>query len=278
MSVRKSEVSGKPARQILADEVARLREESGKSLSELADETTYDRAYLHKLEKGERIGSPEVMTALDTVYGTVNHLRLLWEMAKDGVFPDKYKLFIKLEQEATARYQYTCSTVPGLLQTEEYARDILQWGQIRDEHELEERVAARLSRQSVLRRPGLRHFRAVLDEGALRRPAADPKVWQGQLRALLTASEQPNITLQVLPFSAGLHGLVGGSTTILWLPKGRTVAYVEGSMSGALHEVPAVVDHLHLSYDLMRDSALSADESKALISQLMEDETQCEPA
>lgn len=106
------------ARQVLASELARLREEAGRSLGDLADLTTFDRSYLHKLEKGAKLGSTQVMAALDGVYDTDRHLQLLWELAKDDAFRDRYKRFMELEREATVRYEFVAGTIPGLLQTE----------------------------------------------------------------------------------------------------------------------------------------------------------------
>ncbi|MFI1333325.1 helix-turn-helix domain-containing protein [Streptomyces sp. NPDC020845] len=91
MPARKNISGRRPsARRMLAAET-RLRQESGKSLGQLAEETTYDRTYLHKLETGARIGSPEVIAALDKVYGTGDRLMMLWELAREDAFPDKYK-------------------------------------------------------------------------------------------------------------------------------------------------------------------------------------------
>ncbi|QSY52346.1 helix-turn-helix domain-containing protein [Streptomyces griseocarneus] len=262
---------------MLASELARLREESGKSLGELADETTYDRAYLHKLEKGDRIGSPEVVRALDDVYDTGNHLSLLWELAKEDAIADKYKRFMELEKEATDRYQYVVSTVPGLLQTEDYARELLNAAHPREDDEVEELVAARLARQQWLRREDLPPYRAILDEGALRRTTKTSKAWDAQLTHLLDAAALPNITLQVLPFSAGLHRLVGTSLTLLWLPGGTAVAYTENAFSGDLIEEPDLVGRLRLAYDLVRDEALSPRESAEFIRQITEDGSRCNP-
>ncbi|WPB91172.1 helix-turn-helix domain-containing protein [Streptomyces malaysiensis] len=278
MPARKSVSGRKPsARLLLAAEVARLREESGKSLGQLADETTYDRTYLHKLETGVRIGSPEVIAALDRVYATGERLSMLWELARDDVFPDKYKRFMELEATATVRYEYAVSTVPGLLQTKEYAREVFWVGRPRSEDELEEQVAARVGRQELLTRDDPPHYRAVLDEAVLRRPTRDSRVWKQQLDHLLETAEWPNVTLQVMPFAAGLHDLLGGSLTVLWLPGGSSVGYVESSKTGELVENAAEVEQLKLSYDLLRDLALSPRETVAFIRQVMEDSAPCDP-
>lgn len=265
------------ARQVLAAELARLREKSGKSLGDLSGETTYDRTYLHKLETGVKLGSPEVMEALDKVYETGEHLGDLWELARDDVFRDKYKRFMELERRATVRYEYAVGAIPGLLQTAEYAREVLVLSFPGEEQGLEEQVAARIGRQKLLHAEEAPHFRAVLDESVLRRPMRDKAAWKRQLEHLLTIAGQPKITLQVLPFSAGLHHLMGTSLTILWLPDGKSAAYTETNVNGELFEEPAEVERLKLSYDLLRDSALSPQKSVDVIQKMMEDSASCDP-
>lgn len=277
MPTRKPSSGRKPsARRMLAEELTRLRESSGKSLAELAEETTYDRTYLHKLETGIRVGSPEVMSALDKVYATGDRLLQMWELAREDVFRDKYKRFMELEAKATVRYQYAAATVPGWLQTEGYAREVLQVARTRDEHELEEQLAARLGRQEILHQDVPPHYRAVLDEAALRRGASDPVEWQRQLRHLLDMAERPKVTIQVLPFASGLHALIGTSLTLLWMPDGGSVAYLENSVTGELIEDPREVERLRLAYDWLRDAALPPQESVALIQRVLEECTTCE--
>ncbi|MET4925147.1 helix-turn-helix transcriptional regulator [Streptomyces sp. PSRA5] len=278
MGARKSNAGQRPsARQMLARELARLREESGKSLATLGEETTYDRAYLHKLETGARVGSPEVITALSGVYGTGEQLLMLWQLAREDAFADKYKRFMQLEAKATVRYEYAAGVIPGLLQTEGYAREVLQAARPRDDNDLAEQVAARLGRQDLLRGDDPPHYRAVLDESVLRRGGRDSKEWATQLTHLVTVGQLPNVTIQVLPFAAGLHALMGTSLTILWLPDGKAVAYTEDQHSGQLLESTKDVEDLRLSYDLLRDLALSPRESVAFIKRLMEDGTSCAP-
>ncbi|MFC8080413.1 helix-turn-helix domain-containing protein [Streptomyces sp. NPDC057307] len=278
MGERKSNAGQRPsARQLLAKELARLREESGKSLATLGEETTYDRAYLHKLETGARVGSPEVIAALSAVYGTGEHLTMLWQLARQDAFADKYKRFMQLEAKATVQYAYSVGAIHGLLQTEGYAREVFEATRPRDEHDLSEEIAARLGRQELLRRENAPHFRAVLDESVLRRKTREPQEWTRQLEHILEAGQLPNVTLQVLPFDAGPHGLLGTSVTVLWLPDGRAVAYTEDAHSGELIEDPSDVEKLRLSYDLLRDLALSPRKSVAFIERLLEEKDSCVP-
>ncbi|MHB9860011.1 helix-turn-helix domain-containing protein [Streptomyces sp. YIM S03343] len=263
------------ARQVLAKELARLREVSGKSLSDLAGETTYDRTYLHKLETGAKLGSPEVMAALDKTYGTQEHLSELWELARDDVFWDKSKRFMELERRATVWQQYATGAIPGLLQTKEYAREMLSLVYAEDEDVLTAQLTARMARQNRLYGEGRLTVRAILDEAVLRRPLRDAAAWQQQLLHLLEMAELRNVTVQVLPYHVGLHHLLGTSLTVLWLPDGTSVAYSETNVSAELFEEPHGVEQLKLSYDLLRDSALSPPESKTFIRNLMEASTPC---
>jgi transcriptional regulator with XRE-family HTH domain len=260
------------ARWVLACELRRLREASGKSLAQLAEDTNYDRTYLHRLETGERLSKLPVMEALDAVYGTAGLLVRLWGLARLDGFKDKYREFMRLEAKATIMQKYAM-VVPGLLQTEDFAREALALAPAPiSPAELEENVAARLSRQELLRRSPPPNVRIILDESALRRPASDPKVWHDQLERIVDeAADAPHMTIQVIPFTAGMHGLMGGSLSLLWMADGSSVAYLEDNNSGDLIEEPGEVARYRLAYDRLRDAALSPPDSAAFMRQLVED-------
>lgn len=270
-------ISRMSARDVFAAELSRLRKISGWSLNDLGERAKYDYTYLSRLERGEKLGSIEVARALDKVYGTEPHLEQLWLLARDDVVPNRYQRFLALEAEATVMQKFNVGAVPGLLQTEGYARELLRTARPRTDDQLAEQVAVRMSRQERLRGENPPHLRALLDEAVLRRGSRDPQAWQTQLQRLLDDAELPHVTLQVLPFSAGLHDLLGGSLTLLWLANGLSVAYLEGIKTADLFEEPEDVEPLKLSYDLLRDSALSPERSLTFIRQVMEDSTSCAP-
>lgn len=259
------------ARWVLACELQRLREESGKSLAQLSEETNYDRTYLHRLETGERLSKRPVMEALDRVYGTGGLLVRLWGLARLEAFKDKYREFMRLEAKATIIHKYAVF-VPGLLQAEDFARFVLSLSPtVRGSDELEDDVAARLGRQELLRRTPPPSVRIILDEAVLRRPAPDPKVWHDQLARIEGAAQGPTMTIQVLPLSAGVQGLTGGPLSLLWMADGSAVAYLEGNRSGELIEESAEIERYRLSYDRLRDAALPPCDSSVFIRQLVED-------
>jgi transcriptional regulator with XRE-family HTH domain len=278
MSPREEESSKKPhARRMYASELKRLRDEAGWSQSKLAELSTLDRTHISRLESGERLGELRNAEILDEVYGTGRHLQNLWTLAREDAYRDRYKRYMQLADEARIMRIYSASTIPALLQTEEYAREQLGTDIRQDEPQLAEDVAIRLGRQDALFRDNPLHLRAVLDESALRRKLKDPEAWVRQLEHLIEIARRPNVTLQVLLFDAGLQYLLGGTLTLLTMPDGKPVAYEESNTSGDLIEDAAEVESLSLAYDQLRDMALSPQDSLAFIRNLMEKSKTCDP-
>jgi len=259
-------------RGVLAQTLKFLREKSGKSLTQLADETGYERSYLNRLENGYRLSKVTVMEDLDRYYGTANLLVRQWKIAQLDVFLDQYKEYMK--KEATARViRIFTPSVPGLLQTEDFARESLSWLRTtsEDDEVFETQVAARIGRQYLLQQKPRPDVRIIMDEAALRRPAAVPKTWQDQLCRIEAVALWPNVTIQVLPFSVGVHHHMVGALTLLWQKDGSSVAYTEGNTDGKLIDEAAEVLSLRLSYDRLRDLALSPSDSLTFLRNVMEE-------
>ncbi|MFI1483327.1 helix-turn-helix domain-containing protein [Streptomyces sp. NPDC020747] len=252
-----------------------LREKAGRTLAQLAAETSYDKSYLYRLETGERLSKRAVMEDLDTHYGSGDLLVRLWRDARKDVIKDKYKAFMELEATARVMWMFQLR-VPGLLQTEDYARAVLSGlsgaqTTAGNGEEVEEQVALRVGRQELLYREPAPSVRVILDEGALRRPVPQMKVWTDQLSHLVEAAELPSVAVQVLPFTAGVHDLMSSDLILLWQRVGDPVAYVEGNGFGELVDDPDKVLAFRLSYDLVRDAALTPAESTAFIKRLLEE-------
>ncbi|MER6110158.1 helix-turn-helix domain-containing protein [Streptomyces hirsutus] len=266
-------VGAQESRRVELGETLRiLRDKAGKSLGQLAEETSYDKSYLYRLEKGERLSKRAVMEDLDRYHGTGDLLVRLWRDARKEVIKDKYKAFMELE--ATARMMWLFQLrVLGLLQTEDYARAVLSGARATagNSEEIEEQVTLRMGRQELLYRQPAPRVRVILDEGALRRPVRDLKVWTDQLSYLVEAAELPSVAIQVLPYTAGVHDLMDSHLWLLWQRAGDPVAYVEGNGFGELIDEPDKVLSLCLSYDLVRDVALTPAESTAFIKSLLEE-------
>ncbi|WP_225321045.1 helix-turn-helix domain-containing protein [Streptomyces luteolifulvus] len=262
-------VDGQPVsgRAVLGQTLKVLREKAGKSLGQLADETGYDKSYLSRLESGERLSKVTVMEDLDGYFGCSGLLVSHWKLARHDAFKDKYKEFMRLEAMARIMHKYA-PNVPGLLQTEQFAREVLSEPQTTDQgvEAVEEQVAARLGRQLLLRKDPAPSVRFVIDELAFRRTSASATTWEDQLLHLEAVANWSNVVVQVLPFSAGVHALMGkGSLTLLWQKDGSAVAYTEGDSSGLLMDRPEDVTRHRLSYDRLRDLALCPSDSLTFI-------------
>ncbi|MFE3722509.1 helix-turn-helix domain-containing protein [Streptomyces cyaneofuscatus] len=213
----------------------------------------------------------ELTRALDRELVADDLLIDLWPYVYREAYPDWSQAFIAYSARAAVIREYSSHAVPGLLQTPEYARALLSMGHsLRDAEHLEERVAARLERQNRLTGPDRPHLWIILDEAVLRRPVGGSAVMRGQLTKLLRMAEEPNITIQVLPFDQGAHGALAGSLTVLVLPDGAQVAYTEGAHHGQLTEEPDEVERFVLTYDHLRAMALPPLMSLELIRSVLE--------
>lgn len=191
-------------------------------------------------------------------------------------FKEQYRRYMGLEAEAISLWQYSVSRPPGLLQTAGYAREALAVGGLTGE-ELDQQVAARIGRRRVLEGDDAPPFRILLSEAVLRNSLRDAQEWREQLEFLAEAAARPRITLHVLPFGAGLHGLDSTDVMFLRLLDGRTVAYAENDVRGELVEETSRVERLHRTYDAVRDLALNSAESRTFILRMLE-EVPCEPS
>ncbi|MEU5767955.1 helix-turn-helix transcriptional regulator [Streptomyces asoensis] len=265
-------------RRRFAEELRLLRTDKGDSLRQLEAVLGWNASTFGKMEGGQSLGGPEIVEALDQHYGTTPMLLTLWElaMADPSQFKEQYRRYMVLEAEAISLWQYSVSRPPGLLQTPGYAREALAAGGL-EGGELEQQVEARVGRRKVLDEAQAPPFRVILSETVLRNALRDPREWRGQLGHLAAAAERPNITLHVLPFGSGLHGLDSTDSMFLRLPDGRTVAYTENDVRGELVEEASKVERLHRTYDAVRDLALSPAESRTFILRVLE-EVACEPS
>jgi hypothetical protein len=264
------------ARRIYAKELARLRERTGMSLMQLGTETRYEQSYLHRLEKGERLGSSDVPRVLDKFYDTGDLLADLWELAKLEKKQGRYEGFMDVEAEARNMQEFVAGLIPGLLQTERYAASLLSSNLSVTLDEVTRRVQERMARQARLfGKENLLDYRGMIHESALHSPLKDHDAWTEQLERLIEAAGLRHIALHIVPFSAGPHFMLGGSLTMLWLNSGRSIAYLEGSQSGQLIEDAEEAEQLRLTYDQFRDFALSPEKSLALLRTTLEDHQSC---
>ena len=143
-----------------------------------------------------------------------------WWHKYSDVLPDWCGVYVGLEEAASLIRLYEVQFVPGLLQTADYARAVVRLGQPgAAPEEIERRISLRMGRQELLTKPGGPRLWAIVDEAALRRPIGGKEVMRAQLEQLILATEEPQVTLQVMPFRSGGHAAEAGAFTIMRFPE-----------------------------------------------------------
>lgn len=256
----------------------KLRIRAGFTQRQLGDKIPIAHSHVAQFELGKETPAEDVNAKLDAILGADGDLIDLWGHIKRTPIPDWARKFVEYEAKATRMLKYMAQAVPGLLQTDAYARALLRISRPRDtDAEVEELVTARLERQAILERSAPPLLWCILDEAVLRRPVGGHAVMREQLAHVLRMARTPHVVVQVLPFGQGEHPVMGGSLTLLSFERGSDVAYTESSHSGELVETPEEVAEYALAYDLLQAKALPPDESLALIRSAMEEYSTCAP-
>ncbi|WP_413799361.1 helix-turn-helix domain-containing protein [Streptomyces iranensis] len=272
MAARQRELTpDRSARHLFGAELRGHRERAGMSLARLAEVVPSSRSHLARIEVAEYMIPPELPAHLDAAFGTDGLFGKLYALARREVHPDKYRRFMDLQDDARVIEEYAGHIVPGLVQTEDYARALFRASNPRDSEEMiEQRVMVRMGRQTILADEPRPYLSIILDEAVIRRPIGGPAVMRAQLAALVALADTPASVAQVLPFSHGQHGLLGGSLTLLTLDDNTAVAYEESITTGQLLEAAETVSNRRRAYDLIRAYALSPTDTVALIQDVSE--------
>ena len=168
-----------------------------------------------------------------------------WWNAYNDVLASWFQNYLDLEQAAELIRTYEVQFVPGLLQTDAYARAVIALGGVAlGEQAVDRRAALRMARQQVFDRPHPPRLWAIIDEAALRRPIGGPAVLREQIVALIEVCERPEVRLQVIPFASGGHSAMGGAFSILRFPHQDVpdVVYIEHLTSGLYLEKREDID------------------------------------
>ena len=244
-------------RLVLGGHLRRLREEAFITTEQAAAAIRGSHSKISRMEHG-RVGFKERDIAdLLTLYGVTSgeeRQALLtlareantpgWWQGYSDILPHWVEPYFGLEAAASFIRNYELQFVPGLLQTEGYARALIRLGNAATEDDVMRRAEARLSRQEILSRETPPRLWAVMDEGALRRSIGGKAVMREQIRHLIDMCDHPAVTLQLLPFQIGAHPAMGGPFTILRFsePDLRDVVYIEQLTSALYLDKAAEVD------------------------------------
>jgi transcriptional regulator with XRE-family HTH domain len=268
---------------LFVDEMRAAREAQGWSQAELARRTNYSSGLIGMVETYERAPTKELARALDKVFETAGYsedpetaewtpgtFSRLWEKLRTISFPTAFRPFAEREANAVALRTYEHSFVPGLLQTADYARAVVSTKAGATETDIEADVSDRIARQWILTRedPPPPRLWALIDEGALYRPVAPATVMHDQLEHVTAMSMLPNVTVQVVPYSAGGHGGLLGAFIVADLPTSQSILYMDDASGGRVAEETATVSEVAYSFDTVRSDALPKTASLDLIAKV----------
>ncbi|WP_434089785.1 helix-turn-helix domain-containing protein [Micromonospora echinofusca] len=240
----------------LLRELRRRRAAAGLTQAQLGELVFCSDSQVSAIETGTKPPTPPYLTAVDRALDTGGYFTTLWnELVKGDGAPVWLRELIQIERDATALRWYEHAFVPGLLQTEAYARATFRAART-PVAELDQRVAARMERQAVLTREPSPLLFVVLDEMVVRRACGGPDVMAEQLEHLLTCAEQPHIQVQIVPLSAGIYSGLAGAFILADLPDGSRAGYVDNQLAAQIVGQPDLVASLGVSWDAVRGEAL----------------------
>jgi transcriptional regulator with XRE-family HTH domain len=244
------------------------RDEHDWTQNALADRVDCSIDLISKIERAERTATAKMSARFDDVFAAGTYFRELQPLAAREIFPDWFRPFPKYEAAATVIRIFELTLITGLLQTEEYMRELIAADQSPDK--VDGMVAARLDRQAILARETPPHLILVMDEAAIRRRIGGANTMKTQIAHLAQMTRRPNITVQVVPAETGAYLGLSGSFTILTTDDDPDAVHVSGAGIGPLIEETGKVEEYRLRFDLLRASALSGGASAKLIETAME--------
>ncbi|CAL9375056.1 hypothetical protein SUDANB171_00939 [Streptomyces sp. enrichment culture] len=251
--------------------VQALREHAGLSRVELAERVRYSRHTVESVELGRRMPDEAFVERAEEALGNTGALRRAARHLTRGEagLAAWFRRWARLEREAVSLCTYECRLVPGLLQSQTYARAVFEGTiPLRTDEELEAQLAARMHRQETMRERPTVPFSFIVEEHVFRRRFGDAQAMRELIDHVLERSAPRNVSLQVVPLEGGLHACLDGPVRILETPDGRRLGYSEGQENGRLISDAKQVSLLCQRYDTLRSQALSPNASRDLLERL----------
>ncbi|MET4656830.1 transcriptional regulator with XRE-family HTH domain [Streptomyces sp. PvP037] len=251
--------------------VQALREHAGLSRVDLGARVQYSKHTVESVELGRRMPDEAFVERAEEALGNTGALRKAARHLTRGEagLAAWFRRWARLEREAVSLCTYECRLVPGLLQSEAYARAVFEGTiPLRTDGELEVQLDARMERQVMMRERPTVPFSFIVEEHVLRREFGDAEAMRGLMEHVLELTAPRNVTLQVVPVAARLHACLDGPLQILETSEGRRLGYSEGQKNGRLISDAKEVTVLCQRYETLRSQALNPTESRDLLERL----------
>jgi transcriptional regulator with XRE-family HTH domain len=259
------------ALELFAAELQISRNRAGLSQEQLGDLINFSGSLIGMVETARRPPSLDFAERCDEALKTGGLFARLHRYVSNETYPSWFREWVEIERDASWLRWMEPLLVPGLLQTEPYARAIL--GARADGGEnLDQAVAGRLERQQILHRENPPRLWCVLDEAVLHRSVGGSAVMRDQLLHLAEMSLRPKVSIQIVPHQVGAHPCLQGGFIIADLEEAPSIVYLETAAAGQVVAAPAVVNQVALSYETVRSEALPALASRDLILKVAEKE------
>jgi Domain of unknown function (DUF5753)/Helix-turn-helix domain len=270
---------------MLGGQLRRMREQAGISRADAGWQIRASESKVSRMELG-RVGFKERdVSDLLELYGMqdeTERFRLMelaraannpgWWSRYGDVMPTWFTNYVGLEVAATLIRTYEVMFVPGLMQTEEYARAVVQMGKAYlPAEEIEQRVALRVTRQQILNRANPARLWVVIDESVLRRPVGGEDIMRAQIEHLMKWAQQPNITLQIMPFKSVGYPGAGGAFSILRFPEGDLpdIVYIEHAASALYLDKLEEVDEYVAIMEALTIAAAPVSQTETLLKEAL---------
>ncbi|MGI5257448.1 helix-turn-helix domain-containing protein [Streptomyces angustmyceticus] len=237
----------------------------------LARRVGFSAGTIASIEQGRRLPPPDFIERAERVLDSFGVMRAMaTQLARQPGLAAWFRQWARLEEQAISLYTYECRLIPGLLQTEAYARELFEHRvPLLTDEETETQVTARLDRQKLLRDRPNTAFSFIIDEHVFLRRTGGVEVTRELLDHVLeTTGRLRNVELQVMPLARGVHAGMDGPLQLLETPNNRWYAYCEGQRSGQLITDVKTISTLHMRYAKLRSQALTPDDSRSLLTQM----------
>lgn len=247
-----------------------LRKRAGLNQQCFGEEIGYSLEQVASVEQGRRAAKEAFTLAAERVLGANGVLEVLQDVVDLAKLPKFFRDFALIEAEVLSRFSYDPLLMPGLLQTEAYARSVFA-GHCPplSQDSIDHLTEGRLSRQKLLTRDPMAELSFIVSEEALRNPVGSVEVMRGQWQRLLDAGTLRNVEVQIMPAEAGLHAGLDGPFVVLETKRHEHLGYIESQQVGCLVREPTEVSAFGLRYGKLRSQALNGVESARLIERLV---------